>query len=66
MKSRAYSITVAVILILVAIIVFQNFTPVKIEFFFWNEDIPVALLALAVFILGFFAGMFTNIWKRKN
>ncbi len=66
MKSRTYSITVAVILILVAIIVFQNLDPVPIKLFFWRPEFPAAVLAVAVFILGFFAGIFTNIWKRKK
>ncbi len=65
MKKKVYWITISVILVLFVIIAFQNLRPVHISLLFYQGEFPGAVLALAVFILGFLAGLFTAMRKKR-
>jgi uncharacterized integral membrane protein len=56
---------IALLLLLVAIFILQNWEPVSIRFLFWHLELPRLVLACLLMLVGFILGFFSTGIGRK-
>ncbi len=55
-----------VLIVLILIVIFQNWNSVNLEFLFYSFPIPKALLVLGTALIGFIIGLFSYVFLLKN
>lgn len=64
--ARVKIITVIVVILLFGIFLGKNFNTVSIWFFGWDLELPLVVIALICFVIGFICGWLINIFYRNK
>lgn len=58
MNKNAKLVTTIILLVLAAVIIFQNTVPVNLKLLFWGFEASLIILLLLVFLIGLIIGYF--------
>jgi len=58
MNKNAKLVTTIILLVLAAVIIFQNSVPVNLKLLFWGFEASLIILLLLVFLIGLIIGYF--------
>jgi uncharacterized integral membrane protein len=60
------TLIMTIVLVLILIVIFQNFQTIRLRLFFWSVEVSMLLAGFVVLVIGFLLGLFTPRFYAKR